>query len=216
VASLLGPDAVTQFCNGDLCSERTGRCLGSPTQSPTEVPTNSPTVFPTPNVAANEYCQGPVSATATTVVDTTDISQFDLVEHPLLTAPCAWAAAADGLTQSSTAWGNSPGDNALMGCMAIFNGATFTDFIAELDVTHIDNDGWGIVFGYNAVDDHYLGIAMNDRWPLPAADGISGPFLKIKKHNGKEVLPNMDASNTCEWENNNMRLSRLFLQASTS
>ena len=83
-----------------------------------------------------------------------------------------------------------------MGCMAIFNGATFTDFIAELDVTHIDNDGWGVVFGYKAIDDHYLGIAMNDRWPLPAADGISGLFLKMKKHNGKEVLANMDASNT--------------------
>jgi len=82
-----------------------------------------------------------------------------------------------------------------MGCMAIFSGATYTDFIAEIDVTHVDNDGWGVVFGYNAIDDHYLGVAVNDRWPQQAADGIDGPFLKIKKHNGKPVLPNMDASN---------------------
>ena len=64
-------------------------------------------------------------------------------------------------------------------------------------MTQIDNDGWGVVFGYNSLTDHYLGIAMNDRWPLPAADGIAGPFLKLKKHNGKDVLPQMDASNVC-------------------
>ena len=56
--------------------------------------------------------------------------------------------------------------------------------------------GWGIVFGYNSVTDHYLCVAMNDRWPRPAADGIEGPFLKMKKHNGKPTLPNMDASTT--------------------
>jgi len=189
--------ADTQFCDGDTCSERTGRCLGSPTMSPTQVPTNSPTALPTPNVAANEFCQGPVSATATTTVDTTDLSQFLLVDHPMLTTACEWSAAADGLTQSSDAWGNAPGDNTLMGCMAMFQATEFTDFILEIDVTHIDNDGWGVVFGYKAIDDHYLGIAMNDRWPLPAADGIGGPFLKMKKHNGKPVLGNMDASNTC-------------------
>ena len=197
VSSLVGSAAVTQFCDGDVCSARTGRCLGSPTVSPTPNPTSSPTTVPTPNVAANEFCQGPVSATATTLVDTTDLSQFLLVDHPLLTTDCAWNANATGLTQSSEAWGNSPGDNTLMGCMAMFNGGSYTDFIAEIDVTHIDNDGWGIVFGYNAIDDHYLGIAMNDRWPNPAADGIAGPFLKLKKHNGKGVLPQMDASNTC-------------------
>ena len=194
VGALSGPGAVTQFCDGDVCSERTGRCLGSPTVSPTFMPTNSPTAIPTPNVAANEFCQGAVSATAKTTVDTTDISQFLLVEHDLLTGPCAWSSAADGLTQSSTAWGNSPGDNSLMGCMAMYQPKKYTDFIAEITATHADNDGFGFVFGYNAVDDHYLGIAMNDRWPVPAADGIGGPFLKIKKHNGKPTLPNMDAS----------------------
>ena len=188
---------MTTFCDGDPCSERTGRCLLGPTQSPTPSPTLTPTTQPTPNVAANEYCQGPVSTTATTFVDTTDLTLFDLVAHPLLTTDCAWNANATGLTQSSEAWGNAPGDNTLMGCMAMFNGGSYTDFIAEIDVIHIDNDGWGIVFGYNSVDDHYLGIAMNDRWPNPAADGVGGPFLKMKKANGKECLPSMDASTTC-------------------
>ena len=215
MSPLSGPEAVTQFCGGEMCSERTGRCLGGPTMSPTFVPTGSPTLMPTPNVAANEYCQGPVSATATTLVDTSDISQFLVVDHPMLTTSCDWSAAADGLTQNSLAWGNSPGDNTLLGCMAMFTGAEFTDFIAEIDVSHVDNDGWGVVFGYKAIDDHYLGIAMNDRWPVPAADGIPGPFLKMKKHNGKPVLGNMDASNTCKWKKKyNMSLSRLFLQAS--
>ena len=142
----LSAGAVTQFCNGDVCSDRTGRCLGSPTLSPTMAPTVTPTSMTSPNVAANEYCAGPVSATATTMVDTTDIGQFLLVQHPLLTTDCVWTAAADGLTQSSEAWGNAPGDNTLMGCMAMFNGASYTDFIVEIDVTHIDNDGWGVSF----------------------------------------------------------------------
>ena len=133
---------VSTFCDGTgTCSERTGRCLGAPTVAPTLAPSSSPTLFPTPSVAANEFCQGPVSDTATTLVDTTDISQFLLVEHDLLTTDCKWSSASDGLTQSSDAWGNSPGDNTLMGCMAIFQAQTYVDFIAEIDVTHVDNDG---------------------------------------------------------------------------
>ena len=38
---------------------------------------------------------------------------------------------------------------------------------------------------------------MNDRWPLPAADGVSGPFLKMKKANGKPCLPVQDSTNSC-------------------
>ena len=197
VGNLAGGGAVTQFCGGDVCSERTGRCLGSPTIAPTASPTHSPTAFPLPNVAANSYCQGPVSATATTTVDTTDLSQFLIVDHPMLTTACNWSTASDGLSQNSEAWGNVPGDNTLMGCMAMYQGLTFTDFIAQVDISHLDNDGWGLVFGYNAIDDQYLGIAMNDRWPLPAADGIGGPFLKLKKHNGKLVRGNMDAKTVC-------------------
>ena len=91
--------ADTQFCDGTgTCSERTGRCLGAPTMAPTQFPTNAPTANPTPNVAANEFCQGAVSATATTTVNTTDLNQFLLVDHPMLTADCAWSSAADGLT----------------------------------------------------------------------------------------------------------------------
>lgn len=34
------------------------------------------------------------------------------------------------------------------------------------------------------------------RLPSPAADGIEGPFLKVKRNNGGNVLNNMDATNT--------------------
>jgi len=86
-----------------------------------------------------------------------------------------------------------------MGCLALVSDVEYTDFIAEVDSTHRDNDGWGFVFGYNAIDDHYLAITINDIWPSPAADGIGGPFIKIKKHNGRDVLEYMDGTNNC-WD----------------
>ena len=145
ISPLSGSSAVTDFCNGGVCSARTGRCVGAPTASPTPFPTATPTESLLPSVAANDVCQGPVSSTATTLIDTTDLSQFLIVDHPVITQPCVWSGASDGLTQSSDAWGNTPGDNSLMGCMAMYQERTYIDFIAEMDVTHQDNDGWGFV-----------------------------------------------------------------------
>lgn len=75
--------------------------------------------------------------------------------------------------------------------------STDTDFVAEFDVTHSDDDGWGFDFGYNSPTDHYMAIAINDVWPRPAADSIGGPFVKIKKANGAECLPNLDSTSNC-------------------
>lgn len=47
-------------------------------------------------------------------------------------------------------------------------------FLMEMDVRAADNDGMGIIFGYQNRDDHYRVIMMNDVWPQPAADGVNG------------------------------------------
>mmetsp|Transcript_25703 Transcript_25703/g.102556 ORF Transcript_25703/g.102556 Transcript_25703/m.102556 type:complete len:1067 (-) Transcript_25703:274-3474(-) len=181
---------------GGTCNTVTGLCENEVVVTPT--PTASPTLFPTATfngvaVAASDVCPNPVGGDVVEP-DMTSLASFITVEHPKLSAPCGWTADAEGLYQSSNAWGN-PGDNTLMGCMALYNDQEFTDFIAEVEISHADNDGVGFVFGYNEIDDHYLAIAINDRWPEAPADGVGGPFLKIKRHNGGEVLDEMDASN---------------------
>ena len=59
--------------------------------------------------------------------------------------------------------------------------------------------GFGFVFGVDAADrnKYYQVHHINDRWPDPPADNVPGPHLKIKKRNGLDCLPEMDASNNC-------------------
>ena len=45
---------------------------------------------------------------------------------------------------------------------------------------------------------HFIAVANNDKWPDPAADGVMGPFTKLKKANGKPCLAEMDETNNCE------------------
>ena len=190
IADLTGPNAVTEFCNGGLCDSRTGLCLTSPTQQPTSR---------SGSVVAPDVCPGPVGGNRFEV-DVTDINSFTLIDQFPITEPCQWTANATGLSQGpSNAWGNDPGDNTLMGCIALVAGATYTDFIAEFTSTHLDDDSFGFVFGYDSkgTDAHWMAMAINDHWPRPAADGVEGPFIKIKKTNGKPWLPNMDFSNNC-------------------
>ena len=98
-----------------------------------------------------------------------------------------------GLTQSSNAWGNYPGDNTLTGCNALYVGRTFTDFIAEAVIHSQDNDGLGFTFGWqgtpaavggmvNGRDESHRHIAamINDQWPNPPADGVSGPHVRVQ------------------------------------
>jgi len=136
IAELSGPNAATTFCNGGLCDDRTGLCLTTPTQNPTSRVSD---------VAASDICPGPVGGDTLTV-DVTDISLFTIVDQAPITEPCLWTADANGIRQNTNAWGNSPGDNTLMGCVALLTGATRTDFIAEITALHDDDDGWGCVF----------------------------------------------------------------------
>ena len=89
--------------------------------------------------------------------DPFDISGWEIKDQPLITQACEWSVTANGLYQSTNAWGNAPGDNTLTGCVALAGlGEEYTDFIAEYSAIHDDNDGWGFVFGYKNDVDHYM------------------------------------------------------------
>ena len=178
IAPLSGPDAVTTFCNGGLCDTRTGICQTTPTFNPTSY---------TGDVAAAGICPGPVGG-STVTIDTTDISQFTFIDQAPLSEPCAWGADATGLSQTSNAWGNYPGDNISLGCIALIGSALYTDFMVEVTATHDDDDVWGFVFGYDPFatpSPHFVAMVNNDKWPDPPADGVRGPFSKIVATNGK-------------------------------
>mmetsp|Transcript_3103 Transcript_3103/g.9651 ORF Transcript_3103/g.9651 Transcript_3103/m.9651 type:complete len:197 (-) Transcript_3103:16-606(-) len=114
-------------------------------------------------VKANDYCEvgrgGDVVAP-----DMTNTSSFEFVDQELLTEECAWTADEQGLRQTTNAWGNDPGDNALMGCMALIPDVSYTDFIMEVDMINDDNDGVGFVFGVQDVQTYHQAHMINDRW----------------------------------------------------
>jgi len=103
------------------------------------------------------------------------------------TGPGAWEVRAsenglDGnaLYQGSNIWG-TPGDTMLVGTFAIYTAEVFGDFTLTMDVAASDNDGMGVVWGYNSTADHYRVNMINDGWPSPALDGNSGPMTIMHK-----------------------------------
>ena len=77
-------------------------------------------------------------------VDTTTTTSWTPIQDAPVTGTCDWTASSAGLYQGSNAWGNYPDYNTLMGCNALYNGASFTDFIFEAEVDAVaDNDGMG-------------------------------------------------------------------------
>ena len=212
---------LTSKCavDGAVCDADVGVCLGGPTAFPTGAPTSTPTMGQDcqslDRHPASDFCPSPVGGDVTNY-DVAAGADWTFIDQPLLSEPCNWVPTAGGLFQSTNAWGNFPGDNTLMGCMALV-APDYTDVVAEFDAIHSDNDGWGFVFGYKNPEDHYIAHTINDVWPQPAADGIGGPHMKIRKANGKPCLPQMNASNTCKDKKYLLLFSLLlFLQATTS
>ncbi|MFC1757185.1 hypothetical protein ACFL2H_00240 [Planctomycetota bacterium] len=90
------------------------------------------------------------------------------------------------LTQGSNIWGG-PNDFMLMGTIAYYNVQKFTNFRLEVDVVANDNDGMGLVWGYQDLEKHYRFQLMNDRWPeQPSLDGFNGPYMISHKRIGNE------------------------------
>ena len=185
--------------DGAVCDTSVGLCLGGPSFAPTSEPTPSPTFYeacPDPyRHAASDVCPNPVGG-AMTEYDTTDISKWEIIDQEPISEPCLWTADATGLTQSSPAWGTAPTNQAMIGCLAMIPDS-YTDFIAEIDTDHFDNDAWGFVFGYNGALDHYGALTHNDAWPLGATDGIPGPYTKLRKTTGTPCFSGMNASTAC-------------------
>jgi hypothetical protein len=85
------------------------------------------------------------------------------------------------LFQGSNIWGETE-DHMLMGTIILFKQREFENFRLDVDVISNDNDGMGLVWGYQDLDKHYRFQLMNDRWPeLPPIDGYNGPYLIAHK-----------------------------------
>ena len=85
-----------------------------------------------------------------------------------------------------------------MGCNLLYTGGEYENFIMEATIVNHDNDGIGFVFGWQSISDHYQAVAINDNWPSPAADGVDGPFMKLKRRDpALTCSSSMDASTTC-------------------
>jgi hypothetical protein len=81
------------------------------------------------------------------------------------------------LYQGSNIWGE-PEDHMLLGTIIYYGQEEFTNFRVDVDVVANDNDGMGLVWGYNDLTSHYRVMMMNDRWPeLPPIDGHNGPMI---------------------------------------
>jgi len=184
----------------------TGLC-GIETQDQTSAPSVTPVPTPVAYVGAGDVCVGNDASSTLLDFDATmsGWTEVDDVQDDgsAISSPCAWTAyasddvdylqvlgleinGADGsssyaIHQTSNAWGNYPGDNTLTGCNLLYDGASYTNFILEAKMYHNDNDGVGFVFGWNDLLDHYQAAMINDQWPSPPADGISGPHMKIKR-----------------------------------
>ena len=201
-----GATPMTNLCAqpGATCDTTIGLCVGGPTAAPTSTPTVSPTYlencqdpFRHP---ASDVCPNPQGGKVVTY-DTTSLASWELVDQAVLSTNCSWGIdtgsdGVTGITQTTNAWGNYPNDNSLLGCIALVPD-TYTDFIAEYDAVHLDNDAWGFVFGYNSELDNYIAHTINDVWPAAAVDGIPGPNSKLRKTTGLPCLELMDATNVC-------------------
>ena len=199
-------DSATPMTNkckfeGATCDSTVGLCLGGPTLKPTSSPSAAPTFMENcqdpQRHPASEACPNPVGGNAVTY-DTSDASVWDFVDQEPLGGTCNWVADATGLSETTGTSGTSPSTLLLIGCLALIPDS-YTDFVAEFDAVHFDNDAWGFVFGYNDALDHYTAFTHNDNWPLAPIDGVKAPFTKIRKSTGLPCQsPNMNASNSCK------------------
>lgn len=146
-------------------------------------------------VKANDYCE--IGDGGDRYEPLPLVANFDFVEQPFLTDSCAWIDSPEGLRQTSNAWGNTPGENLLLGCMAILKTVTYTDFMMEVEMWHDDNDASGIIFGYNGESDYYQTAMHNDGWPGNPSDSVPGPYIKISQRNQLPCNGTMTADNDC-------------------
>ena len=119
----------SEYCNGEgLCAD--GVC--------TRIP-------------VSDVCEDPVDAT---VIDTRVLTAFEYIDDVGLNAPCQWVIQDLGKGPFLYQMANSHADMEGLGCNALYRGGSFTDFLLQVDVDNFDNDGVGLIFGYQSDLDH--------------------------------------------------------------
>ena len=128
------------------------------------------------------------------------LENFEIIDEPFLTDVCEWIDTPAGLRQTTNAWGNTPGENVMMGCMAIVKDSFYTDFIMEITARHDDDDASGIIFGMDPNDKSmfYKSMMNNDDFFDTPTDLVQGPFLKITKKNGMPCNGTMTPETDCK------------------
>lgn len=149
------------------------------------------------SIPVANVCEDPVGAT---VIDFGSLNSFDYVDDPEITTagPCNWLVSDLGngpfLYQSSNAHGSLES----IGCNAIYNGGSYTDFVFQIDVDNYDNDGVGMIFGFKSLMDHFKIHKRVDVWPSPSADQVEGPNFKVSKRNAQfPCVQGMNETNAC-------------------
>ena len=144
-------------------------------------------------VANYDFCFGASSsASFEDTFDWDSRSRWTAVDDEFLTEPGNWIINNGHATETTDAYGNSPGDDAMMGTYFILDGV-YDEFIAEIEVVNNDNDGVGFLFGWQSLIDHFTATEINDVWPSPAVDGYNGPAMKIRRRVGRSA-PNIYSS----------------------
>ena len=136
-----------------------------------------------------------------TVVDDTPVSEgpsnWVIVNN--INDPDGFAQG-QGLYQTSNIWGNSPRDEVLSGSSIVFGTAqanTYKFFVLEMDVFCADNDGFGPIFGWKGVNNHFRGSTIRDVWPEFPLDSMRGPFMKIEQRVGPMCADHRHATLGC-------------------
>ena len=126
-------------------------------------------------VKANDFCEVGLGGDRYEPIPLT--SNFDFYQQPFLNTDCNWLDTPEGLRQETNAWGNSPGENVIMGCIAMLKTVQYTDFIMEVEAWHDDDDASGIIFGGDPNDPtmFYKSMMFNDDWLEMPTDGVNGP-----------------------------------------
>eukprot|EP01045_Picozoa_sp_COSAG04_P032567 COSAG04_NODE_6426_length_1328_cov_1.427990_2_plen_122_part_00 len=79
------------------------------------------------------------------IYDALPRSRWTAVDDEYLTEPGNWIINNGYVTETSDAYGNNPGDDAMMGTYFMLEGV-YDEFIAEIEVVNNDNDGVGFLF----------------------------------------------------------------------
>ncbi|MBD3185004.1 hypothetical protein GF312_22160 [Candidatus Poribacteria bacterium] len=87
------------------------------------------------------------------------------------------------MSQSSNIWGDAT-DTVAIGSFVVYDLEEWTDFILEVDVVANDNDGMGLVWRWEDINNHYRYITMID--PGNSPNGRRGPYRLLERRLGDD------------------------------